>query len=285
MGIDVTLSDKTGRSATFDSLNSMKVAIYDRDPPPTGSVSRLRYYTALLASAGGITDMAATVSDTGTDGVNSDHTGPTFTFTAASGGLTGAIQIEIIDTGAGGNGILGIKDVASVNSDISVELTVDPTNGTNETGMDWAIPSTAVFTVGQNEGYMIHVMGIQILIADTAVVHSSFGNVSALSNGWDLIITEDGVETFLIEKAKTGGQVIAQAGAARAFGDGTKAFELESWNGTQDAQLIWLPVAEYVPEGIRIGQGSDTTLRAIVRDDLTGLTEMLVRLYGYKHFP
>lgn len=283
--VDVTLLGEEGERATVDELGRLNTAVQDRLPPPSGSVSRFRYYTALLTSAGGLTNMNATVSDSATDGAAADHTGPAFVFTSATGGLTGAVQVTVTDTGDSGNAIIDTYDVSVQTDDNTVSLTRDPTNGTDEVGIDFNVPSTAVFISGQNEDYMIHVMGVLILIADTAIVHSSFGNVSALSTGWDLIVREGGVDTFLIEKAQTGGQVIAQAGASRAFGDGTKAFELESWNGTQDAQLIWIPTEEYVPDGIRIAQGSDTTIRAVVNDDITGLTEMLVRLYGYKHFP
>ena len=283
--VEVTLVGEEGKHATVDKLGRLDTVVQDRLPPPTGSVARFRYYTAALTSAGGLINMNATVGDSGTDGVAADHTGPEFVFTSAAGGLTGAVQITVIDTGDSGNAILDTYDVSVQTDDNTVSLTRDPTNGSDEVGIDWAVPSTAVFSTGQNEDYMIHVMGIQILIADTAIVHSSFGNVSALSTGWDLIVSEGGEDTFLIQKAQTGGQVIAQAGAARPFGDGTKSFELESWNGTQDAQLIWIPTEEYVPDGVRFAQGSSTTIRSVVNDDLTGLTEMTVRVFGYKHFP
>ena len=282
--LDVSLREG-GHVALIDALGRLEIAAQDRLPPPQGAVSRFRYYTAALTSAGGLTNMNATVGDSGTDGVAADHTGPAFVFTSAAGGLTGAVQITVTDAGDASHAIPDTYDVSVQTDDNTVSLTRDPTDGTNEVGIDWEVPSTAVFTTGQNEDYMIHVMGIQVLIADTAIVHSPFGNVSALSTGWDLIVQEGGVDTFLIQKAQTGGQVIAQAGAARPFGDGTNAFELESWNGTQDAQLIWIPAEEYVPDGIRFAQGSSSTIRSVVNDDLTGLTEMTVRVFGYKHFP
>lgn len=141
------------------------------------------------------------------------------------------------------------------------------------------------FYVEAHADYDIHIMQVTIIIADSAVNHKDFGHVNALANGWDLKLTEAGTETFLIEKAKTGGQVIVQSGAGRPFGDGADSFEVINWTGSTDAQMVTLPIGEFIPNGIRIGRGTLDKLEAIVNDDLTGLTEMYVYLYGYKNIP
>ena len=145
---------------------------------------------------------------------------------------------------------------------------------------------TAVeFFIEAEEDFDIRIMSLALIIADTAVIHNNFGNVSALTNGWDLIMTEAGEDTFLINKAKTGGQIIAQAGFGNPYGDGATSFELLNWTGTADAQTVSMPIGRIVPGGIRIGRGTNDRLRAVVSDDLTGLTEMYVRVFGYRHYP
>jgi len=127
-------------------------------------------------------------------------------------------------------------------------------------------------------------MTIVCIIADTAVDHNSFGNVNALGNGWDLKVTEAGIETFIIEKATTGGRAIAQAGFYNAYGNTGTSFELTNWNTSQDATSLVIPVGQFVPGGIRLGFGTKDRLQSVVNDNLTGLTEFLVYGIGYRHY-
>ncbi len=89
-------------------------------------------------------------------------------------------------------------------------------------GVDGSVTNVEFF-VGADQDFDIRVMGIAITIADTAVAHNAFANVNALTNGWDLSITEAGEETFIIKAAKTGGQLISQGGFANPYGDGVES--------------------------------------------------------------
>ena len=140
------------------------------------------------------------------------------------------------------------------------------------------------FYVGAHEDYDIHIMQVTIVVADTAIVHSKFGNITALTNGWDLIAEEKNEETFLVKQAKTGGQLIAQSAFKAAYGADATSFELTNWTGTEDAQTCVFPIGDFIPGGFRIGRGTTDRLLAVVRDDLQGLTEFTVRAIGYKHY-
>jgi len=157
-------------------------------------------------------------------------------------------------------------------------------NGNADQGVDGGTTPVEFFVQAEDD-FDIRVMGIAILIADTAVAHNNFGNVSALTNGWDLSITEAGDETFLIKSAKTGGQVIAQAGFSNPYGDGVTTFELSNWTVNEDAQTISIPINRVIPGGLRLARQSTDRISCFVRDDLTGLTEMYVRIVGYRHYP
>jgi hypothetical protein len=141
------------------------------------------------------------------------------------------------------------------------------------------------FYIEASQDYDIYITRVTILIADTAIVHSAFGNISALGTGWDLYTQESGEVTYLLEKAKTGGQIIARSGLFMPYGDGTTAWELSNWTGTADAQTILLPLSDYVPGGVRLGRGTRDRIVSTVNDDLTGLTEFEVRAFGYRHYP
>jgi len=137
-------------------------------------------------------------------------------------------------------------------------------------------------TVDGDNAFDIYIMSIIFIVADTAVVHSKFGNVSALTTGIDVIVTESGGETYLLKEIKTGGQMIAHAGALNAFGDGALVNELTNWTDLDDAQIITMPVSQFVPGGIRLGHGTKDRISLWVRDDLQGLTEFTCRCFGYK---
>jgi hypothetical protein len=148
--------------------------------------------------------------------------------------------------------------------------------------IDGTTPQT--FYISSNLDYDLYITHVVAIIADTAIVHNKFGNVDALTNGWSLYVRESGVKTYLIEEAKTGGQVLAQSGLMSPYGDLTSVNELANWTGTEDAQTITMPVTEFVPGGIRIGRGTQDRIVSLVQDDLQGLTEFTVRVLGYRHY-
>ena len=129
----------------------------------------------------------------------------------------------------------------------------------------------------------IRVLKVTIIIADSSVSHNSFGGVSALGTGWDLLVNEQGNVTPLIDKAKTGGQVIAQAGHP-GVGNDSNDWRIRNWTGTEDATYLTIDVGALVPGGIRIGRNSKDRIYSVVNDDLTGLTEFTVYLSGHKLF-
>ena len=162
------------------------------------------------------------------------------------------------------------------------------TAGAVETGItnaDMAVDGgTPVdFYIGAEADVDIRIMAVVIVIADTQVRHNTFGNVAQLAVGFDLQIFERGIETSLVAKAQTGGQLIAQSGLYRPYGATTTSFQISNWTGTDDAQTIVHDIAGLVPGGIRIARGSQDKIFATVNDDLTGLAEMTVRVLGYRH--
>ena len=69
------------------------------------------------------------------------------------------------------------------------------------------------------------------------------------------------------------------------FGDQATSWELNAYTGNADAALILLNIGEIVPNGIRIGRQSQDKIYAVVNDDQTDLSDMIVRVFGYKHYP
>jgi hypothetical protein len=143
------------------------------------------------------------------------------------------------------------------------------------------------FYIQASTSYDIYIMQIIIILADGSpgVTHKSFGAINSLTNGFDLLINESSVDTYIINKAKTGGQLIAQSGFNNPFGTGAESFELINWTENDDAQIISIPLSQWVPGGLRIGRGTTDRVSTFVNDDLTALSELTVRAFGYKNFP
>lgn len=157
-------------------------------------------------------------------------------------------------------------------------------SGTTNMNVDGS--STAQeFFIAADTDFDIRIMGIVIFLADSSVAHSKFGDLPALSTGFDLKIVESGEETFIIKKAKTGGEIIAQSGLREPYGNDATSFQLSKVTSITDAQTIFVPINDYVPQGLRIGRGTLDRISAVANDNLTGLTEFSVRILGYKHYP
>ena len=138
------------------------------------------------------------------------------------------------------------------------------------------------FYVKSAKEYDLHIYSISILIADTSISSKKFGNINELSVGWDLVLREDGTESFLIEKATTCGQVLVYSGGNK-FGSGNGVNKISSWTDNDDAFFVDIPI--YVPNGLRIGRGSENELVSVVNDNLIGLEEFQVAIRGYKNYP
>ncbi len=156
--------------------------------------------------------------------------------------------------------------------------------GVTNQGVNGSVTPVISF-IAASPDFDIHIMKILIKIQDTAVTHQSFGNISLLTNGFDILSIENGIETFFIEKAKTGGDVIIQSATTLAWGDDASSFELTNITGTEDATVVVIPVSDFIPKGLRLGRDSRDLLCAVVNDDLTGLTDFTIRAIGFKHFP
>jgi hypothetical protein len=141
--------------------------------------------------------------------------------------------------------------------------------------------SPAIFYCGALPDRDIHITSITILISDLNVAHNLFGKLSPLGIGFSIVAEDSGDTSYIIHKAKTIGNLIAQSGGYYGFGNDIKAWEITNWAPNQDATIITIPVGSLVPEGIRLGRGTQDKIKAIVSDDLTGLDNLIVSIIGY----
>ncbi len=157
--------------------------------------------------------------------------------------------------------------------------------GLENMNVDGSVTPQIFYAVAEAE-YDFHVQSIQILHAGAAQTHNAFGSAGLLTNGFSILINEEGEDTYLLQDAKTNGQVLAYSGMVwNVQGAVTEIGEIGNWSGNTDAFICSIPIGEYLPGGLRIGIGSTNGITAIVADDLTDLDEFYVRLFGYRSYP
>jgi len=142
------------------------------------------------------------------------------------------------------------------------------------------------FVLSSNAEYDIHVASIVISYSDSAIVNNRFGNIAGVTNGFDLDITELGVTVPLLTSVKTGGEMIIQSSAYNLFAGatGTAINEISNFTGNTDAQVVVIPVGQYVEGGIRLGRGTVDRFTAYVNDDFTGLDLFNVTMFGERAY-
>lgn len=158
-------------------------------------------------------------------------------------------------------------------------------SGTTNLNVDGS--STPVkFFIEAEQDFDIRIMNIVITITDGVINHNKFGGIpSALTNGWDLQVLEQGETTFIIEKAKSNGEILQKSGSLVFWGNGQSTNIIPNFSSANDALIVNIPISQYIPGGFRIGTNGVDKLQSVVNDDLTGLVSMTVRALGYKHFP
>ena len=140
------------------------------------------------------------------------------------------------------------------------------------------------YKIVSNIDYDIHIMELVFYVQDSVVTHSGFGALGALTNGVNCKVYESGTVTPVLTDVKRFADFIVQTAMDKPFGDGTNAFELEGVYGSADAWCLTFPLYKYVPNGIRIGNGTLEKIEIEIRDDLTGLSEFNCRALGYRHY-
>ncbi len=160
------------------------------------------------------------------------------------------------------------------------------TTGADSGTTDMATTAAEYF-ISSNADYDLYITHILIVTADQNATHAQWGNIGVLTNGIDLVLTESGEGTTVINAAKTHGQALAQTGlfGYHTGGNNAQAFILINWTSTQDAQTILVPVGDIVPGGLRIGRGSKDKITLTTNDDVSGVDEMFARVIGYRHYP
>jgi hypothetical protein len=268
------------RSLIEDS--AQLVTMYPSPPLLPQKSKIFRQYLTDDGISTGSNDMGIDVGSTGTDGACADHTTP-FVFTSASGGLDDAKFIRITDTGAGGKGIIGTYTVSTVTDTNTVELTADPTDGTNETNMDWEI-APIDFWLPSHEDNDRYITRLDILVGySTTGQMNEFADAAALANGFRFFYIDSKKAEVDIHDALINNSEILRLAGQSVLATGFEHRHLGSMNDY--GYLLSINFSDMIPPyGVKLDRGSSEKIVMIVRDDATAATTMNCICYGFERF-
>ncbi len=164
-------------------------------------------------------------------------------------------------------------------------------DGLDDGNIDLAVDGSSNpvdFFIEAHADYDTYISKAVLLIAANNVSLKNFGHIlrANVPIGFDLKLIEGPDTSTVLNKARTGGDVVLQSGANNPFGDSNTAFEVVSWWDTNDAQIIHIPFNEWTDEkGARLGRGTTDKLVATVNDDFRSLFEFKIRIFGSRIFP
>lgn len=156
-------------------------------------------------------------------------------------------------------------------------------SGSKDMNVDGSVtPQT--FYVAAALDYDIVITHCILTVIDKMLPMNRFGALTPLTNGIDINIHESTNDTLLINKAKTNGDILVQSGILLPFGINGDLNEITSFDGTNDALVVTFPFINIIPGGFRISKDTLDKIQFIVNDDLSTLTGMTMKVYGYKEF-
>jgi hypothetical protein len=244
-----------------------------------------RQYMTDDGESDGEYDMRVAAGESLTDGACADHTGPTYTFTSVTGGLECAQGIQITDTGDGAHALLAYYKVDSVTDTNTVELIVDPTDGTNEVGINFTIQPIE-FQISAHADNDRYITQLSFLIEDASSTLKTFGGETALTTGCEFFYFNLNERVVIHEALKSNWDFLRLCIAwTPAFGDAATAYELTNVIGTSDALA---PVFDFTkimpPYGLKLDAGSSQRLCLTVNDDTTAIDNFNIIAYGFERF-
>ena len=204
-------------------------------------------------------------------------------------GASGRIQ-EVDPTGAGM--VCDRKVPAQESTDVLIPfrqfLTDDGTSAGSE---DMQVSASAAapqdFWVGTHADCDIYITALSFVISDQNAVLNNFGNITALSNGCQLLwVTTD--RTVTIHAAlQSNFDFIRLCQGQPAFGDSAAAFRASNVSGNSEGYIPALDIVRTfgMPWGIKLRQATTQKLILRVRDNTTGVDQFDCIAYGFQRFP
>lgn len=131
--------------------------------------------------------------------------------------------------------------------------------------------------------YDIYINTIVFEIADAGATLANFGALAALTNGLDFYYFNQKNGKYLIESSlKTNYDFIKLANFDPSYGTGNAAFQLTNAISASEAYVGVIDLEDVfgLPWGLKLRANSTDRLGFTVKDNITGLDVMTIKVYG-----
>jgi len=160
-------------------------------------------------------------------------------------------------------------------------------NGTSTGSNDMLVTGTAtapqLFWTKADPDYDIFINSLSFVISDASATLNKFGNITALTNGCELVIQSSDGEIVIADSLKTNFEFVRLCQGNPAFGDGTAAFRAGNVSGSSEG---YIPVLDFravfgLQWGLRLRAGTEDKLLLRIKDDVSTIDEFNCIAYGF----
>jgi hypothetical protein len=162
-------------------------------------------------------------------------------------------------------------------------------NGSSSGSNDMQVVGTAAipieFWASANHKRDIFIKTLSIEITDASASLNKFGNVTALSNGCELVwITKEEGEIVIADNLKSNYDFVRLGLGSPAIGSTTTAFRASNVSGNSEG---YIPTVDFstvfgMPWGMRLRKGTNDRLLIRIKDTTTGVDSFNILAYGIK---
>lgn len=201
------------------------------------------------------------------------------------GGTGKSIEAQVSDYNALSTHVLTapLQSIGTKNRMVPFVTKIDLHNGGTD-GSVTPVDYTLLVSDASSE-FDYYVQSIVLVISDGTQNYSKYGAIAALTNGVDLYSTIRGDIDYIMEGAKTGGEVLIWAAMDEIFP--TNPAIISGWSTNDDALVSIFDIKAMIPgtgglSGLRIGRGTKDSLTFTVNDNLTALSDHFIFVKGFK---
>tara|TARA_R110002096_G_scaffold178455_1_gene355418 strand:- start:601 stop:1239 length:639 start_codon:yes stop_codon:yes gene_type:complete len=129
-----------------------------------------------------------------------------------------------------------------------------------------------------------YIQSLAFTISDAGAQLKEFGNLTALTNGCQLIYEDSSLGDVIIAEAmQSNFDFVQLCNFNPSFGSGASAFLASNVIGTSEAYVPILDLTDVfgLPYGLRLPRNTDFKLKVRVRDTTTGVDRFDVKAFGF----
>jgi hypothetical protein len=155
--------------------------------------------------------------------------------------------------------------------------------GSTDMRVDGSTNNVDFFIQASTEGDR-YIQTLAFTISDAGAQLNEFGNLSALTNGCELIYQDDQVgNVILADNLKTNFDFVQLCNFEPTFGTGTAAFLASNVSGTSEAYIPILDLTDVfgLPYGLILPQGSNKKIILRIKDNVTGIDRFDINAFGF----